>query len=286
MKLKKSILIAVIMCISLLLGISALAFWFQSEPSLRMESAAGSVDLHIAGAEIGDNTIALHVNYDSYGPYIEFVTPLLVAADRDFTQPLVFLGSAWSAEENQFVYIFEFDDQTFGFNGRTASSIYVRPPVIHVPVEFEAVSVPVVLNATMPIATNASAEAGSNKPWFSISSIEVSKVSNYEFLVSVMIEPYTLDFPRLPRLVIDGISHDVLVTHHSFDVNAVFTWAAFEFPVRANDAAEIYYMLETAYIAVDSAMYRTHATDSVNAATALTSGAATSNSININFVVD
>ena len=283
MKTKRTILISSIICVSLLLGISVSALLSQREPLLRLEGAYDAVNLRIVDAEIRENTITLHVNYDSYGPYVEIISPMLVAADSDFTQPLNFMGSTWSADENQFVYTFEFDEQSDRFNGQSANSIYVRPPVIHVPVEFEAISVPVALNAAMPMVLGVSDGARVNEPWFSISSIEVREDEEYEFFVSVMIDPYTSDFPRLPRLEIGGISHDVLVTHHSFNENVEFMWAIFEFPVQADDADEIYAMLETAYITVDLAMIRTYA---VNAIARFSSKAASLNGININFVVD
>ena len=284
MKFKKLILVSGILCISLMLSIGALAFLPSGTPSIHLESAlTDAVDLHIASAEIGENTVRLYVNYDSYGSYIEIVRPMLVAADSEFTQPFTFMESIWSMEENQFVYTFEFDEQTFG--GRRASSIYVRPPVVYVPVEFETVSMPVAVGATMPVALDTSA-ARWGDPWFSISSVDVGELEIGEFLVSVMVTPYTADYPRLPKLVIDGNPHEVLVTHHRFDHNVEFIFAVFEFLVQADSVDEVYTMLEGAYITVDYAMFRTHAIGAVNAATAFASDTASANDININFVVD
>ena len=215
------------------------------------------LELSIASTTIGENTLSLHLDFESYGEHFEVVRPISIAADRGFEQPFAFIGSD-ILENGQHVY-------TFAYNGN-AHEIYVKPPVIYIPTEVETVSIPAALNATMQYAVSATSEDRTRDTWFSISSIDVDVLERGLYQVSVEITPHTADFPRFPILATKDTSYEGTISL-GLDEYGVFDRGAFLFWIPANSADEVTAILNDASITVKEAFIRAVAYDAIRQTT-------------------
>ncbi|MCL2366705.1 MAG: hypothetical protein FWC75_06615 [Oscillospiraceae bacterium] len=293
MKIKRTIIVTAILCV--LLTISVFAIISSAETSIDAQPTQNGVDLYLENTEnvdnaltlqsdgegdadvseiarpirstpngiagslenaVVDNIMTLRFNYESYGESYEIIRHITVATDSEFRQVLEWEHGDWHGGDWR-EYIFKLDGR------EQIDTIYIRPAIIYIPTEIVQVSMPVALNASMSNTLNGSSQRGVNDSWFSIYSMDVDNIEYGLYRLSIMITPYTADFPRFPTLMIGGRSYSGAVGTR-FNEEGDLDLGRFTFRIQATDAETVWAELRSATIAVEEALLRADSTSRVS----------------------
>ena len=240
MKTKKIYLVVGIVSLFLL------ACAFTIRPVVRLVSARNNkVDVSYVGATVEEGKLVVYVNYEGYGEHFEIAKDITVATDRQFTNTLRIAGCV--PKEEYYEY-------TFRDIIKDTDTIYIAPPVLYVPIEINA--------ASIPLTTGSVLETEDGNSWFTISTITVGDAVNGICPVSAMIIPNGDFLPRFPRIIVGEKTFGGIVSS-IFDDNAVLSSGEFIIYVEANTSEEASTMLMDATLMLDQALLRVYAKDAV-----------------------
>lgn len=217
---------------------------FAVVPGIRLLSDSGvAVDVSYPSAQLKDDTVMLTVDYDSDGSFFEIGRDIVVSTSPDFSAVLRKSGS--TAENGRYIY-------EYPMNGTAPTTLYVKPPILYMPTEIDAFTVPL-----MPAGGSLSAEnMGSlEKPWFTVSKVNAAEASDGVYSIRATITPNTVDLPRFPRLVVGDQVIGGAATLN-FDEDGNFASGVFQYDVKADSKEAALAQVANANIVVENALLR------------------------------
>ena len=217
---------------------------FSVIPGLRLSSDSGKkVDVSYTSAQFSDDKLMLTVDYDSDGSFFEIGRDIVVSTSPDFSAVLRKSGS--TAEDGRYIY-------EYPVNGTAPTTLYVKPPILYMPTEIDAFTVPL-----MPAGGSLSTEnMGSlEKPWFTVSKVNAAEASDGIYSIQATITPNTVDLPRFPRLVVgDQVIGGVATLN--FDEDGNFASGVFQYDEKADSKEAALAQVANANIVVENALLR------------------------------
>jgi len=232
----KTILIASISLFCCVLLLAA----FTVIPRVRLSNGNNShIDLSYLDVIFEEDSITLRANYKGYGENFEIAKDIKVATDSEFTNQLRLTGC--SVEQDTGIYIYKFALEGY------KEKIYVKPPILYVPITTAIASAAVDSGSTVYTADG--------NEWFTITSVKVDKYSDDFYTVSVMITPLqdTKLLPRFPMLVC-GDNRLGGASATNFNQDDVFEFGEFVFFVEASSIEEISSLIAGASIEINQAL--------------------------------
>lgn len=248
MKSKRGVIIVSIAVVAMLLCASAVI------PTVQF-SGIGSNDVNVSylDARTNNETLTITANYSS-GEFFEIGRDIIVATDSDFTNTLRM--KSCDASSGNYVYEFNVDGVSL------FDKVYVKPPILYMPVEISSVTVPLSIASgleteTEIISIDTELEI-SETDWFTVESVSVQGGTDGIYTVKVMIDAVSKDLPRFPKLCIGDSTIGGLSSLY-FDENDNFDFGEFIFYINADSEAEAETTLAEASLVISDALIRVDA---------------------------
>lgn len=205
-------------------------------PGLRLNSGSGqSVDVSYPSAQLKDNTLTIVVEYDSAGAFFEIGRDIVVATDRDFSAQLRRSGS--TVEGNRYIH-------QYLVKGAVPETLYIKPPILYIPTEIDAVTVPLRPVDDAPVDA-----------WLTVSAIDAKEAAEGMYTILVTVTANTADLPRFPRLVVgDRVIGGAAALN--FDEDGNFASGVFQYDVKADSKEAALTQVANANIVVENALLR------------------------------
>ena len=175
-----------------------------------------------SSSQVQGNTLTLYAVYKSNADFFEMEKDISVATDKEFSHLLRIRSCIPDNEQDRYIYTYEWNDPV--------NVIYIKPPIIYIPVEFEMVST--------SISEGSTVMTSDGKPWFTITGVTVINNGNANYKLTVSLTPIAEDLPRSPEIVIGNLTFRGM-TQHNFNESNVFDFGEFSFDVAAVNADEI-----------------------------------------------
>jgi len=207
-----------------------------------------NVDVSYLDAKISENTLKLTVNYDSGREFFEIGRDIVVAADSSFENPWR-MRRCNVVDEN---YVYEFEPE----NLSDLKGVYIKPPILYMPVEITPVSVPIVEGEMARMSTGDMEFGTVGTDWFSVDTVDIEKYLEGVYKVRVVVKANAKDLPRLPKLV-NGETRIGGTSALNFDQNDNFDYGEFLFTVNAGSEKEV----AASSLVVSDALIRVEAGD-------------------------
>ena len=243
---KLIVLVAAIMCGLLLCAFAVI-------PTVRLSyGGEHNVDVSYRGAQFSKDKLTITVNYESDGEFFEIGRDIVVATDSNFNNPL----RMKNCDVGDGSYAYEFNSE----NLDNIKTVYIKPPILYMPVEITPVSVPMVAGKVAKMSTEDVNFETAGANWFFVDTVNVEEESEGVYRVKIVVGAKAKDLPRFPKLV-NGETQIGGISALHFDENDNFEYGEFLFSINASSEKEAAMIVATSSLVVSDALIRVDAND-------------------------